>query len=1081
VKNADASAVVSTAPALSVTPGTNGQSTVAADLSSLADGVYTVEVRATDIAGNVSVQTQSLRVDKTAPLAPASIQVSSALNGISNSEKTDGVEVLVSLAGTGASLGDRLDILLAGASFTEPAYHIIDSADLEAGTATVLVSGKSAWGADGSKVLAAVITDVAGNVGAAISLTVSLDTTAPGAPVVQSVSSSTNGINAQEAAAGIDVIVTLSGTNAVAGDSVELLLGGATFSKPIRHTLTAQDIAAGQVTLAIAQTAGWGEDGTKSLTAKLTDIAGNISQSSQSLQVNLDTTPPSPAFVQTVADNDVINASERTAGVWVSGTKDADTTVTLNGHSVTADTTTWTYFLDQTTISGFGEGGEALQIVAEDLAGNRTLSSKVITVDTAAPTFIDGNNVLVTNSTGSNLLTNGTTVNVYFDPLGMTDIQSVMVDFSAYGATQVQPAIYDAGLAKFVAQYQVKGTNLLDASFLHPIVSVTDMAGNKSATVIGRTVSGNQLTLEFNDPVSTVPAVGSFSVMTSTQSGETQTVDVSRVEHLGNKWILTLSSSVTREMRVKVKFMPTNSVQDDYGQTIAVDNAYQPVVNNTAYTATAPVIDAVKFIEKDQAGNRHYIEIVGSGFSRALDFANGETKPATASAGQTVASVDLLSLGRVDISKLQWIPVGGQYEGESVLGDPIVFQNNATAFNVSKVLLSNQATAKGPSDVLDIYLTDSTGPTSGWGKLLSTGLTSTDTSGVDWLLLTGDSGADLIKLLSGFMLDSSGAPISLAGPANGTEISPENERYFLDLKDTVVGTPFQPGGAAGVFANSINVGTSSSSHFAESAEINFSQVQSSDASVTIQDVLASSGYLTLTNLLSLCGNGGITNLANAGSIDLSIRDGVSAQGLNVYNAGSASVKLIMSGYDFFPGSHINGTVAVYGSNLQIAFDEESDLINGVPSFPILSMNDLLSQHAKQTLVYEGSGLANSKFTVEQFSGSFGGAVEDSIDFSNSGLPIGNADGTLDSDANFGGIQWDSLTGLLKSSELEIKSSITDPIGSKHFHYVKDDAGNGLLYFDATATHHAYSDMALIVTLLGCPLITSDNIKIHSVL
>ena len=75
-----------------------------------------------------------------------------------------------------------------------------------------------------------------------------------------------------------------------AGDTVQLLLGGSPLAHPVTHSITAADITAGSVSLAV--TAGdLGADGGKSISAKFTDTAGNTSTTA-ALTITLDTTAP---------------------------------------------------------------------------------------------------------------------------------------------------------------------------------------------------------------------------------------------------------------------------------------------------------------------------------------------------------------------------------------------------------------------------------------------------------------------------------------------------------------------------------------------------------------------------------------------------------------------------------------------------------------------------------------------------------------------------------------------------------------------------------------------------------------------
>ena len=93
--------------------------------------------------------------------------------------------------------------------------------------------------------------------------------------------------------------VALNSTVA-AGDTVQLLLGGSALAHNVLHTITAADVTAGSVSLAV--TAGdLGADGAKSIGAKFTDAAGNSSTTS-ALSVTLDTTGPAAPTVALTND-----------------------------------------------------------------------------------------------------------------------------------------------------------------------------------------------------------------------------------------------------------------------------------------------------------------------------------------------------------------------------------------------------------------------------------------------------------------------------------------------------------------------------------------------------------------------------------------------------------------------------------------------------------------------------------------------------------------------------------------------------------------------------------------------------------
>ena len=131
--------------------------------------------------------------------------------------------------------------------------------------------------------------DSAGNVSVATSFSFILDTVAPGAPTIVSVTENPV-INASEASNGTPVLVNLTRTGAMAGDILTIHWGGQTMT----YTLLASDITVGSATVMVsAATIAAQGDGTINVTAQLTDAAGNVSASSTyALPVDVDTLAP---------------------------------------------------------------------------------------------------------------------------------------------------------------------------------------------------------------------------------------------------------------------------------------------------------------------------------------------------------------------------------------------------------------------------------------------------------------------------------------------------------------------------------------------------------------------------------------------------------------------------------------------------------------------------------------------------------------------------------------------------------------------------------------------------------------------
>ena len=250
-----------------------------------------------------------------------------------------------------------------------------------------------------------------------------MDETAPsgGTPILTTASDSgtshTDGITNVTAPT---FTVALNST-VVAGDTVQLLLGGSPLAHPVTHTVTAADVTAGSVSLTV--TAGdLGADGSKSITAQFADAAGNSSTTS-ALGFTLDTAAPAkpaPAADAAVI-NGVVNAANDTASQALTGTAEAGSIVTVFDNGVQAGTTlaagngSWSY-----VVGVLANGSShSYTVTATDAAGNISAPSNPLafTVNTTGPaeplaiTAVAGssfaNNATVTVSGSNGTLSSG--------------------------------------------------------------------------------------------------------------------------------------------------------------------------------------------------------------------------------------------------------------------------------------------------------------------------------------------------------------------------------------------------------------------------------------------------------------------------------------------------------------------------------------------------------------------------------------------------------------------------------------------------------------------------------------------------
>ncbi len=146
---------------------------------------------------------------------------------------------------------------------------------------------------NGSNVLTAHVTDAAGNTSISGAVTYTLSTTAPtgGTPVLTAASDSGTSHTDDITDVTAPTFTVALGSTVVAGDTVQLLLGGSPLAHPVTHTVTAADITRRQ-RQPDGDRGDLGADGSKQISAQFSDSFGN-SSTTAALTITLDTTAPS--------------------------------------------------------------------------------------------------------------------------------------------------------------------------------------------------------------------------------------------------------------------------------------------------------------------------------------------------------------------------------------------------------------------------------------------------------------------------------------------------------------------------------------------------------------------------------------------------------------------------------------------------------------------------------------------------------------------------------------------------------------------------------------------------------------------
>ncbi len=500
----------------------------------LADGPHTITVTATDAAGNAGTDTAVVTIDTTAPNAPVldPINATDPVSGTAEAGSTvtvtypDGTTATV-VAGTDGSWsvpnpGNLVDGDTVTATATDPAGNTSlpgtgtvsaditppvvalddvltnDSTPALTGTvndptATVVVNvdgtdypavnnGDGTWTladntlpvlADGPHTITVTATDAAGNAGTDTAV-VTIDTTAPNAPVLDP-------INATD---------PVSGT-AEAGSTV-------TVTYPDGTTAT---VVAGTDGSWSVPNPGNLVDG-DTVTATATDPAGNTSLPGTGT-VSADITAPVVALDDVLTNDSTpaltgtVNDPTATVVVNVDGT---DYPAVNNGDG------TWT--LADNTLPVLADGPHTITVTATDAAGNAGTDTAVVTIDTTAPNapVLDPINatdpVSGTAEAGSTVTVtypDGTTATVVAGPDGSWSVPNPgnLVDGDTVTATATDPA----------GNTSLPGTGTVSADITAPVVALDDMLTNDSTPALTGTVNDPTATVVVNVDGTDYPAV----------------------------------------------------------------------------------------------------------------------------------------------------------------------------------------------------------------------------------------------------------------------------------------------------------------------------------------------------------------------------------------------------------------------------------------------------------------------------------------------------------------------------------------------------------------------------------------------
>ncbi len=787
-----------------------------------------IEVKQTDVAGNVSSEgkiTSQVVVDTIAP----------TVSGVTDTTTANVTKdaVIFTVTFTEAVIGN-----VTTNSFTAINGTVTNVTHGSGNTYTVTVT-PTANVASGNVALSLVgtgLTDTAGN--AIISADLSsldaqgIDTLAPAAPTAIAEQASTDLsdslLNSAEAAT-TTFRVALPSSGLVGGDSIELLLGGTSFSTPKTATITTTEIGQGYVDFTVAK-ADLGSDGSKALTAKITDAAGNVGTASTALNFTLDTTAPafSRGTVQgttlTLYYNEALDDTNIPAKTDFTVSNNTVTNVAVNSTAKTVTLTLGTTVAPGSTIQvtytdPTGDDANAIQ----DAAGNDVATLGPVNVSTNPTVTIsaigDGNVSMGENATVtftfSEAPTNFTVDDITAPHLTLSNFAVSPTDAKVYtvDVTPDQAGVTATGNVLTVSDdWQAGGLDPLgttnsgtyDIDTVAPTVTivVADTALKTGETSLVTITFSEAVTVFDNNDLSI--ASGILSTVASTDGGTT--------------WTGTLTPTADIEDTTNVITINKTGVTDVAGNAgVGITDSNNYVIDTKAPTATIVVADTALKAGETTLVTITFSEAVTGFDNNDLTVANGTLSNVSSTDGGLTWTATLTPTTSIeDTTNVITLANTGVTDAAGNAGVSTTDSNN--------YLIDTQAPAApglvaepGSTDLTDNLLNSAeaatttfrvTLPTSGsmaavgdsvelllGGVSFSTAnkvmldATVVNTNGyVDFTVVKADLGADGAKALTAKITDAAGN-VSTASTALSFEldtIAPANSAYDVIATTTEV-------------------------------------------------------------------------------------------------------------------------------------------------------------------------------------------------------------------------------------------------------------------------------------------------------
>ncbi|HCO7274794.1 TPA: Ig-like domain-containing protein [Escherichia coli] len=522
----------------------------AADLAALTDGSHTLTATVNDKAGNPASTTHNLAVDLTVPVL--------TINTIAGDDIINATEhgqaLVISGSSTGGEAGDVVTVTLNSKTYTTTLDASGNwSVGVPAADVTALGSGP--------QTVTATVTDAAGNSDSETH-TVTVNLTAPTIGI--NIIATDDIINASEKGADLQI----SGTsNQPAGTTITVTLNGQNYT-------ATTDASGNWSTTVPASAVGALGEASYTVTANVTDSAGNSNSASHNVQVN---TALPGVTLNPVASDDIINAAEsgvaQTISGQVTGAAAGDTvTVTLGGKTYTATVQgnlSWSVDVPAADIQAIGNGDLTVNASVTNGVGNTGSGSRDITIDANLPGLrvdtVAGDDVINAAEKSADLTLSGSTS-------GVEAGQTVTVTFG--GKTYTATVAGDGSWTTTVPAADLSALRDGDATVQ---ASVSTINGNTASATHAYSVDATAPTLVIN-------TIATDDIVNAAEAGNPLTISGSSTAEAGQTVTVTLNG-VTY----------TGTVQADGNWSVSVPTADLSNLTASQYTVSASV--------NDKAGN----------------------------------------------------------------------------------------------------------------------------------------------------------------------------------------------------------------------------------------------------------------------------------------------------------------------------------------------------------------------------------------------------------------------------------------------------------------------------------------------